>query len=164
MMPKIDIVVTGDVGAGKSAIVQLISATLMARGLNVKARLDDVRNPDQLTQVLKTIVTTNIFVEERQSRRTEQVDGTRKSTGYQPVPGSAAPPPPPKIQDVTVGDTWYARLKGASVCLTCIITDVTAKTVEFKSNDGYIKKRYPRPDVEFIELLTPHVSNVIADL
>lgn len=156
-MAKIDIVVSGNAGAGKSAIVQLVMSTLMARGLTVTSRVDDVRTSEQLTQVLKNIGATTIAIREEQPRRASHV-------GYQPVPGPMAPPPAPKVQAVEVGQTWYARLKGASTCFTCVVIEMSAKTVLLSSSDGFVRNRYVRSDVNFIELLTPNVSKVVADM
>lgn len=69
------------------------------------------------------------------------------------------PPSPPKQSapnrnDPDVGETWYVKLKHASTCFTCIVTEVTEMTVVIRDISYYHENRYKRSDIEFVELTT----------
>ena len=53
---------------------------------------------------------------------------------------------------IKIGDTWYARLPGATVLTKLKITDITPMTIEVMSRNLHgTRERYKRGEIEFIE-------------
>jgi hypothetical protein len=54
-------------------------------------------------------------------------------------------------EEPKVGETWHVQFQTSSAISTVIITDLTAKTVEYRSFGTSYETRRLRGDVEFIE-------------